>query len=257
GMDPAQIQARSALGPEASEAAEHEVNMDGVLDLDLGANRPQLVWMVALLMSTLASALYVLALPPQSSQLAFRGYYVLGGLLMPAWLGLGSIYLVAPRRIADLSLAGLVNVGALGAGAVFSASVDPGALERLNGGPGSGVLEPGPWLPITILLNTCGVLAVVGVAIYSAVRLRQRRGSGQLVTANALIALGDLVVGVAGSMARTGRPELFWVTMLAGWVVIFVGFLLTQPVPTADSRPGNGPRSQPRLAAPAGRTPVA
>jgi hypothetical protein len=229
-----------------------------VLRLYVKRRRPyQLVWVVALAMSALASAVYVLALPPQSNPLAFRAYYVLGGLLMPAWLGLGSVYLVAPRRIADLSLAGLVNVGALGAGAVFSASIDPGALAGLNGGPGTGVLEPGPWLPITILLNTCGVLAVVGVAIYSGVRLRQRRGSRQLVTANGLIALGDLVVGVAGSMARTGRPELFWATMLAGWIVIFVGFLLTQPAAATDSRPDSGRRSQPRLAAPAGRTPAA
>ncbi|HVA23776.1 MAG TPA: hypothetical protein VMW62_05220 [Chloroflexota bacterium] len=217
----------------------------------------QLVWMVALLMSALASAIYGLALPPTSSQVAFRAYYILGGLLMPAWLGLGSIYLVAPRRVADLSLAGLVNAGALGAGAVLSATIDPGALARLNGGPGTGVLEPGPWLPITILLNTCGVLAVVGVAIYSTIRLAQRRGSGRLVAANVLIAIGDLVVGVAGSMARTGRPELFWVTMLAGWVVIFVGFLLTQPAPARGSRLDSGPHSQSRLAAPAGRTPAA
>jgi hypothetical protein len=217
----------------------------------------QLVWLVALAMSALASAIYVLALPPRSSDLAFRVYYVLGGLLMPAWLGLGSVYLVAPRRVADLSLAALVNAGALGAGAVFSAGIDSGALARLNGGPGTGVLEPGLWLPLTILLNTSGVLAVVGVAVYSAARLGRRRGSGRLVTANALIAIGDLVVGVAGSMARTGRPELFWVTMLAGWVVIFVGFLLTQPASVTDSRPDSDQRSQSRLAAPAGRTPTA
>lgn len=217
----------------------------------------QLVWLIALLMSCLASAVYVLALPPRSSELAFRIYYVFGGLLMPAWLGMGSVYLVAPRRLADFGLAALINLGALGAGAVFSAGIDPAALEALNGGPGTGVLTPGPWLPLTIVLNTCGVLAVVGVAVYSGVRVVQRRGSGRLLAANVLIAAGDLVVGVAGSMARTGRPELFWVTMLAGWVVIFGGFLLTQRAVRTGSRPDTGQSTPWPRAVPSGRTPVA
>jgi hypothetical protein len=216
----------------------------------------QLAWTVALLMSALASAAYVLALPPTSSQVGFRLYYALGALLMPAWLGLGSIFLVAPRRIADIILALLVNIGALGAGAVFSAGIDPVTFARLDGGPGTGVLEPGAWLPITIALNTFGVLAVVGVAIYSGMRLAQRRGSGRLLSANLLIAAGDLVVGIAGSMARTGRPELFWVTMFAGWVIIFLGFVLTQPTATR-SRPDSGRSSPSQSLAPVGKTPVA
>lgn len=215
-----------------------------------------LIWAVALLMSALASAAYVLALPPESSAAAFRVYYGLGALLMPAWLGLGSIFLVAPRRIADGALAALVNVGALGLAAVFVAPIDSTALSRLNGGPGTGVLEPGVWLPLTILLNTIGVLAVVGVAVWSAIRLVRRQGSGQLVLANALIAAGDLIVGVAGSMARTGQPGLFWVTMLAGWIVIFAGFLLTEPVATS-SRLDSAPSNQSPLVVPAGRTPAA
>ncbi len=206
----------------------------------------QLIWAVALLMSALASGGYVLALPPQSSDAGFRIYYALGAVLMPAFLGLGSIFLVAPRRAADATLAALVNVGALGAGAVLTAPLNGQALAQLNGGPGTGVLEPGIWLPITIVLNTFGVVAVVGVAIYSAIRRRST------LLANALIAAGDLVIGVAGSMARTGLPQLFWVTMLAGWVIIFVGFLAA-----TGSRPDSGPSSQPVWAAPVERTPVA
>ena len=217
----------------------------------------QLIWTLALLMSALASAAYLLALPPTSSQLAFRLYYALGGLLMPAWLGLGSIFLSAPRRVAELSLAAVVNIGALGVGAVFSAAIDSETFARLNGGPGAGVLEPGIWLPITIALNTFGVLTVVGVAVYSGVRVAQQRGSVRLLWANLLVAAGDLVVGVAGAMVRTGQPWLFWMTMLAGWVVIFVGFLLTRPLPARDSRLDTALNNPPRSLAPTGRTPAA
>ena len=124
---------------------------------------------------------------------------------------------------------GLVACSALAVGAVAQANIDPTTFARFNGGPGTGILTTGPWLPFTIVLNTFGVVAVVGVAIYSGFRLTQKRGSARLLGANALIAAGDLVIGLAGSMARTGHPELFWVTMFAGWIVIFAGFLLTQP----------------------------
>jgi len=216
-----------------------------------GRRAHHLVWAIALIMSSLASLAYVGAL--RDSAAAFRIYYVLGGLLMPAWLGLGSIYFVAPRPIADAALAALVNVGAIGAGAVFAAGIDHEALVRLDGGPGTGVLEPGAWLPITILLNTAGVAAVVGVAIFSGVRLAQRRGTGRLVLANALIAIGDLIVGAAGAMARTGLPQLFWMTMLTGWIVIFSGFLLS----STGSLPGSGRNSPRPWAAPTGKTPAA
>lgn len=209
----------------------------------------QLIWAVALLMSAAASGAYLLALPPQSSPAGFRVYYALGAVLMPAWLGLGSLFLVAPRRVADKCLAALINVGALGAAAVLTTPLDAEALARLNGGPGTGVLESGLWLPITILLNTFGVVAVVGVAIHSGLRRRDT------LLANGLIAAGDIVVGIAGSMARTGLPQLFWVTMLVGWIGIFAGFLLAQPA--TGSRPDSGLSSQPSLAAPTERTPVA
>jgi hypothetical protein len=208
-----------------------------VLQQYVARRRPhQLIWAIALLMSALGSGAYVLALPPGSSPTAFRIYYALGGMLMPAWLGLGSIFLAAPRRLADAALAFLVNASALGLGALLVADLDQNQLAVLNGGPGTRLVETGPWLPITILLNTLGVVAVVGVAVHSAIQLARRKGSARLLTANGLIAAGVIIVGIAGSLARTGLPQLFWVTMLAGWIVIFAGFLTA----SAGSRPGNG-----------------
>jgi hypothetical protein len=197
-----------------------------VLQQYVSRHRPhQLVWGIALLMSALGSSAYVLALPPGGSELAFRIYYGLGGMLMPAWLGLGSLFLASSRRVAEGALAFLVNASALGIGALLVATVNQNQLAGLSGGPGTGVIEAGVWLPITIVLNTLGVLAVVGVAAYSGFQAARRNGSRILLTANCLIATGDIIVGIAGSMARTGLPQLFWVTMLAGWIIIFAGFL--------------------------------
>jgi hypothetical protein len=210
----------------------------------------QLIWMTALLMSSAASMAYVLALPPTANEGAFRAYYALGAVLMPAWLGLGSIYLVAPPQLRQWSLSALMVASALGVGAVMAAPISGQQLARLNGGPGVGVLLAGPWLPLTIVLNTCGVAAVVGVAIYSAARVARRHAPGRLLGANLAIAAGDLIIGAAGSMARTGFPDLFWITMFTGWVVIFAGFLLASYQPSAGDQSVSATEAGDRTEAP-------
>src|SRR5579883_695307 len=61
----------------------------------------QLYWSIALSMAFLATLAYIgmIAAQPTSGTgvLLFRLYYILGGALMPAWLGLGSIALSAVR----------------------------------------------------------------------------------------------------------------------------------------------------------------
>jgi hypothetical protein len=86
---------------------------------------------------------------------------------------------------------------------------------------------------MVIVLNTLGVVAVVGVALYSGWKL-VRRASGtpnvsgsNLLRANILIMVGDLLNGAAGSLARfLGVQSAFWLIMCVGWIVFFIGVLL-------------------------------
>ena len=108
------------------------------------------------------------------------------------------------------------------------------ALSQVAGTPGTGILEnQAAWLPFTITLNSVGVLAVVGVAIYSAWKLIRRQSSvagfrpGNLLWANLLILTGDLLNASAGTNARAfGLSGTFWLVMSAGWIVFFAGVLL-------------------------------
>jgi hypothetical protein len=106
--------------------------------------RPQqLVWGAALLLAAAASFAFVGVLVTDST-LLFRIYYAGGALLMAAYLGMGSLYLVLPRRVADLVLAALVVVSAVGVVLILVAPVDGAALRLLprNGGAGANVLKP-------------------------------------------------------------------------------------------------------------------
>ena len=94
------------------------------------------------------------------SELAFRLYYLFGALAVAPVMGLGSLYLVLPRRIADRVLWVVSVVIAAGAVQLFAAPVDRAALPALSGASGQGVLVAGPWLAILIVLNLFGTIAV-------------------------------------------------------------------------------------------------
>jgi hypothetical protein len=201
----------------------------------------QLFWMVALLMAFFATLSYVfmVIVTPTSSAgvVFFRAYYILGAALAPSWLGLGSIALVTGPRVTRISLAALAVLSLLDAVLISSIPIDATGMHNLSqiaGTPGTGILQLGFWLILTIVLNTLGVLAVVGVAVYSGWKLWRRQSSvagfhpGNLLWANVLILVGDLLNAAAGTTARAfGLNSSFWLVMTAGWIVFFTGVLLT------------------------------
>lgn len=214
----------------------------------------QLVWTVSLSMAAIGSLAYIVFLDGGKSELAFRLYYICGALLTAPLLGLGSIMLAArseqARARARIVAALVFVVLLLGAVLLLSASIDQVALRAVNGGSGQHVFKDGPWLFFVIGSNIFGAVAVVGVAIYSCWQLYKRRTPGQMVAANALIAIGTYVISQAGSQARTGLGAgAFWLVMTVGWVVLFGGFLLTYRVqqkivaPVAGSRAMAGTRA--------------
>lgn len=192
----------------------------------------QLYWGIALFMAFVATLAYtsMILVQPTSNigVLFFRLYYILGAALMPSWLGLGSIALVARANITRICLVVLCVLSLLAALLISIAGIDMQQLSQIAGTPGAGILQPqlGAWLITIIVMNTLGVLAVVGVAIYSAWKLIQRQGTSSLLWANVLILGGDLINATAGTTARLGVKNIFWLVMTLGWIVFFIGVLL-------------------------------
>ncbi len=191
--------------------------------------RPQqAVWSFALLVASVAAFAFVL-FEGTGSELLFRLYYICGALLAAAYLGMGSLYLILSRRVADLVLAALAVASALAVALILVTPIDYTKLlaaQRL-GTPGAGVLKPGPWLALFIPHNIFGAVAVVAVALYSAYKVVQRQAPSRFVAANVVIAVGVGVVSTAGLSARLGGSAPFWITTALGYAVIFSGFLLT------------------------------
>ena len=198
----------------------------------------QLYWSIALCMAFLATVAYVLMLVVQPTTtvgtIFFRIYYIFGAELMPSWLGLGSIALVASAGATRICALTLSILSIVAAGLILIATIDMQKLSQIAGTPGTGILQTGPWLIATITLNSLGVIAVAGVAIYSGWKLLRRQASVagfrplNLLWANVLILAGTLLIAVAGTLARFfGVESTFWLVMAVGWIVFFVGVLLT------------------------------
>jgi len=185
-------------------------------------------------LATLAYVLMVIVGPTSNIGVAlFRLYYIFGAALVPAWLGLGSIALVASARVTRICLIVLVALSLLAVVLISTATINLSKLSGIAGTPGTGIIEPGAWLITIIILNTLGVLAVVGVALYSGWKLIRRQSSVagiqtiNLLWANVLILVGDLLNAAAGSLARFfGLQSSFWIIQAFGWTVFFAGVLI-------------------------------
>src|SRR5713226_9413159 len=174
----------------------------------------QLYWSIALIMAFLATLAYVLMVivqPTSDAGIAlFRLYYILGASLVPAWLGLGSIALVTSPRVTRTCLLVLSVLSVVAIVLVATAGIDMRALSQIAGTPGTGILQPsfGAWTLMIIILNTLGVLAVVGVALYSGWKMVRRQSNisgfraSSLLWANVLILVGEMLNALAGSLAR-------------------------------------------------------
>ena len=156
----------------------------------------------------------------------FRLFYLFGAIVNVPYLALGTVYLLADRRVAHRVAVGVHAFAAFSAGvlavAPLTSPIRPatlpqgsdvfGALPRILAAAGSGV----------------AALVIVAGAAWSAVRLARRRSTRRLAFANALIAAGTVILG-AGGILNSVLDEMdgFAVSLVAGISVIFAGFLLT------------------------------
>jgi hypothetical protein len=197
-----------------------------------------LAWAVALGMFSLASAAAAYGGLLDWSPLTFRTYYLFGAVLNVPALALGTVYLLAPRRVANGAALVLIVGSCAAAVVVLNADLVTAALDTEGIPRGSQVLSEDVRL-LSRYFSISGFLVVVGGALWSAGRLARGRQPNlkRLASANLLIALGTTVVAIASEMARIASGSLgdliFAVGLFVGVSVMFAGFLKTRPPQTA------------------------
>ena len=170
--------------------------------------------------------------------LVFRLWYLFGAMLVAAWLGQGTVYLLAKRKWANALMIILGLASLYGAVRIFGAQLDPAQMiSSLHTGSelsGRAITSPGVRI-LTPFFNVYGTVTLVGGAAYSAWLFWRKRVLLHRVIGNILIAAGALLPAFGGAFSRFGIGQALYLSEFAGAVLMFLGFLrATTPMKEAQ-----------------------
>jgi hypothetical protein len=220
-----------------------------------------LAWGIGLLLyfiGTLSQVILALTWSP----LFFGLWYWCGALMVAAWLGQGTIYLLVRRgNIARNIMMALILVGVMTLPwtlllTPFNANAwYPGAdmtqIYKDDVAPDGTVLHQGIMTGsskgtvrfFSPIMNVWGTVALVGGAIYSSWIFRRKQILRNRVVGNWLIALGGLLPALGGALIRLGDPSFKYIGEMLGAILIFAGFWIATHVPEEESeRPARAVR---------------
>lgn len=160
--------------------------------------------------------------------LIFRLWYLFGAILVAAWLGQGTVYLLAKRKWANLLMVILAVASLYAATRVFAAQLDPSLMtESVHTGTelsGHAIVTPGV-RTLTPFFNLYGTVTLVGGAFYSAWIFWRKRVLLHRTIGNILIAVGAILPAFGGTFSRMGLPGALYISELLGAILLFIGFL--------------------------------
>lgn len=173
--------------------------------------------------------------------LVFRLWYLFGAILVAAWLGQGTVYLLAKRKWANILLVILILGSLYGAFKVFTAQLDPtliaGATHTGSELSGRAITSSGVRI-LTPFFNMYGTLTLVGGAAYSAFIFWRKRILLHRTIGNILIAVGAMLPAFGGFFSRLQLPGALYFGEFLGIILLFIGFLrATTPMKSEQSVP--------------------
>jgi hypothetical protein len=164
----------------------------------------------------------------------YRMWYLFGAILVAAWLGQGTVYLLAKKRVANTLMVILAIASLYGVIKVFTAQLDPSLLTTsVHTGSelsGHAIVTPGVRV-LTPFFNLYGTLTLVGGALYSSWLFWRKRVLLHRTVGNILIAVGAISPAFGGTFSRLGVPNALYLSELIGVILMFIGFVrATTPI---------------------------
>jgi hypothetical protein len=215
-----------------------------------GRRPHEAAWTVALALFALASAALATGASTGWDRGVFRVFYLLGAVLNVPWLALGTVFLLYGERAGRRVRAVLVFVSGLAVGVLLTAPMTGDVAGSATIPVGKEVFGVFPRV-LAAVGSGLGALVVFGGAAGSAVRFaRAARGRaaapraggpspGRMAAANALIALGTLVLSGGGTLQGVlGHDEAFTLSLAGGITVIYAGFLVAARPQTVRGHQG-------------------
>jgi len=162
------------------------------------------------------------------TDLIFRLWYLVGAILVAAYMGMGTLYLLMRRRNAHIVMAILGMASIYAIIRVLTVDIDITNLTKLTG---IGVMPTDVRYILLPVFNAFGTFALVGGALYSAYIFWRKRILPHRVSSNIFIAVGALLPALGGThQTYVGGLNILFICELAGVIVMFIGFLRTKEV---------------------------
>ncbi len=200
-----------------------------VLDQYFARRKPyQLLWAIGLFMYSVSTFTEFWWNVHGHVDIMYRLWYLIGAVLVAAYLGQGTLYLLMRRRNANIIMVVLGAATVYATVRIFMINLDISGLTNLTG---VGVMPTDVRSIITPIFNAFGTVALVGGAVYSTFIFWRKHILPHRVIANILIAVGALLPAAGGIHISTGgNLNLFFALELSGVIIMFIGFLRTKEV---------------------------
>ena len=209
-----------------------------IFDQHLHRPRPyKLMWSLGLLFYGIAAAAASAGAADHWTVLDYKLWYYFGGIMTAAFLGLGSCYLLAPRRVAYVFTALFCFLAAYAAVRIALYPVPPAVEAHIASSTTAEVTNvsalpvlPGDLTIVAILMNIPGALWLFGGALWSAWTFLRRHTPGYRVISMALLALGAVFPGLLTGLQRLGYSAAAPLGEFLGALCLLIGLLISLDV---------------------------
>lgn len=168
-------------------------------------------------------------------------WYLFGAILVAAWLGQGTVFLLARDKWVRLTTILLTVASVFATLAVIIASVDP---TYQAGAELTGKAFTTTWVRmITPFFNIYGTVTLAGGAIYSAWLFWRKRVLPHRMIGNILIATGAMAPAFGGVLNRFALPGLY-IGEFIGVLLMYVGFLQATATVTQRAATATAPAAE-------------
>jgi hypothetical protein len=183
-----------------------------------------LIWALGLVCYAISTGAQALGFLRGWDSATYRWWYLAGACYVAAFLGMGSLYLLAPRWAAHCIMAGLAVGCLMVAPMILLVPLDPRHLPGPGEAP-TGAAFSSTVRVVTPVFNIFGAGALFGAALWGALNF-WRAGRGSRAVANLLIAAGALVPSFASGLTRFDLTASLAFGQLLGLALILAGFIL-------------------------------
>lgn len=200
----------------------------------------KLLWTFGLLFYGIAAGAAGAGALAHWTVLDYKAWYYFGGVLTAAYLGLGSLSLLAPRRVALFAIIIGIAVTVYTGVRILMLPVSPEVAARLATLSTSAVTDVKNFsiMPADVrilavaVMNIPGALLLFGGAAWSAWRYYRQHAPGYRVFSMVLLALGSVFPSVLTGLQALGYTSGAALGELLGAACILVGFLISLDVVT-------------------------